>query len=307
MNFCMATIHSTLQSEQTRRELARLLPPDLPLDLEGVFPRLEGWGMRRANRKRAELLAKAASVVKAALTAGERVRYVASGIVSLWWELALAGWVSLLINRTTIVLTDQRLLLIHVDRRGAPESYANEVKLTAIRRVKRGWLGSSLRLELGQRSRSFTSMRRQDTEHLRRVLPARREAVGGLAWLCPACFQAAVAHGRCARCRTPVKSPGTAALRSLVLPGLGDFYLGHRVLAALEMLGAMFAWVVVISLLLPAMAEATGVWPFFASLAGIATVLLVNGFDAVLTYWQAKKGLYSMDGHLPTASPSGIR
>ena len=293
------------QVDQTRRQLARLLPADLPVDLDRVFPKLDGWGTERANRKRAELLAKAAPVLKAALAPDERVQYVATGIVSLWWEQLMAGWASMLLNRTTLVLTTQRLLLIHTNSRGRPESYVNQIRLDGIRRVTRGWLGGALKLTLGRGSRTLTGMRRSDAKQLTTVLAGRPTAAGGVTALCPACFEPAAGHRACARCRTSVKSPGTAALRSLLLPGLGDFYLGHRLLASMEMFGSLVAWLVIIALMLSAFDPNSEQSAAHAAVFAGVLLLLVNGFDALLTYAQAKKGLHSLDRHLPTTPAAG--
>ena len=294
-----------MQVDQIRRELARLLPADLPADLDRVFPKLEGWGMKRANRKRAELLAKAAPVLKAALAPDERVQYVAAGIVSLWWEQLMAGWVALLVNRTTLVLTTQRLLLIHTTSRGRPESYVNQIRLDGIRKVPRGWLGGALKLTLGRGSLTLTGMRRSDAKQLATVLAGRPTAAGGVTALCPACFVPAAGHDACARCRTSVKSPRTAALRSLLLPGLGDFYLGHRFLASIEMVGSLASWCVIIALMLSAFDPNSEQSPALAAVFGGVLLLFVNGSDALLTYAQAKKGLHSLDRHLPTMPAAG--
>ena len=293
------------QLDQTRRELARLFPADLQVDLDRVFPKLDGWGMKRANRKRAELLAKAAPVLKAALAPDERVQYVAAGVVSLWWEQMMAGWVSILINRTTLVLTTQRLLLIHTNSRGRPESYVNQIRLDGIRSAKRGWLGGALKLALGRGSRTLTGMVRSDARQLATMLTGRPTASGGVTALCPACFEPAAEHGACARCRTSVKSPRAAALRSLLLPGLGDFYLGHRFLASMEMVGSLAAWCVIVAIMLPAFGPNAEQSAMLAALSAGVLLLVVNGFDALLTYAQAKKGLHSMDRHLPTTPAAG--
>jgi hypothetical protein len=293
------------QLDQTRRELARLLPADLPVDLDRVFPKLDGWGMERSNRKRAELLAKAAPVLKAALAPDERVQYVATGVVSLWWEQLMAGWVSMLVNRTTLVLTTQRLLLIHTNSRGRPESYVNQIRLDGIRSVKRGWLGGALKLTLGRGSRTLTGIRRSDSTQLVTMLAGRPTAASGVTALCPACFEPAAGHRACARCRTSVKSPRTAALRSLLLPGLGDFYLGHRILASMEMVGSLVTWFVIIGLMLAAFAPDSEQSVAIVAVFGGLLLLVVNGVDALLTYAQAKKGLHSLDRHLPTTPAAG--
>jgi len=65
---------------------------------------------------------------------------------------------------------------------------------------------------------------------------------------------------------------------SLLLPGLGDLYLGHRLLGILEIMGSVLVWGIVIL-------------NFLEGKYAILTLLvLVNGTDAFLTYHMAKKG-----------------
>ena len=101
--------------------------------------------------------------------------------------------------------------------------------------------------------------------------------------LCPSCF---VPLGKgltsCPQCRAHFKEPKKAFLRSLLLPGLGDMYLGHIFLGLLELLGAVLVWAVVISLVLSGEEGALF----------IALFLLVfyNVMDGLLAYHMGKKG-----------------
>ena len=101
--------------------------------------------------------------------------------------------------------------------------------------------------------------------------------------LCPACF-VPLKKGliQCPECQARFKEPKKALFRSLLLPGLGDMYLGHRGLGIFELMGSIILWMAVILSLLPGEAQ---------NLYGIAIVLLIyNGFDGMLTYHMAKKG-----------------
>ena len=95
------------------------------------------------------------------------------------------------------------------------------------------------------------------------------------------------------------KSPKLAARRSLLFPGLGDFYLGYRKYAVLEVLGATVIWAVFLSTLIPAV-RAQGPAGVRVALPLFALVILVHGGDALLTRAKARMGLHSRDGRLPT-------
>jgi hypothetical protein len=65
----------------------------------------------------------------------------------------------------------------------------------------------------------------------------------------------------------------------LFLPGLGDFYLGHKALGIMEVMGSVMVWLV------------AAVWLLTGGLIMAAFVLLFyNGMDGMLTYHMARKG-----------------
>ena len=86
-------------------------------------------------------------------------------------------------------------------------------------------------------------------------------------------------------------------LRSLILPGWGDIYLGHRLLGCFELLGSCFIWLFVILSLLSGHPD--GLIPAFFLL------LVYNGIDSILTYFMAHKG-YSLEKrqHVQTLTTS---
>ena len=78
-------------------------------------------------------------------------------------------------------------------------------------------------------------------------------------------------------------SPARAALMSLVLPCLGEFYLGHPILGLLELAGYALLWLVIGLMLNDGEYE---------SLPGVLIFLLITHvIDAVLTLHVAQKGI----------------
>ena len=86
----------------------------------------------------------------------------------------------------------------------------------------------------------------------------------------------------CPHCSIPFKKPGTAFLKSLIVPGWGDMYLGHRLIGAFEMMGTLLVWLVVISLLVSGAGEDLAV--------AAAVFIFYNLMDGLLTYHMAGKG-----------------
>lgn len=71
-------------------------------------------------------------------------------------------------------------------------------------------------------------------------------------------------------------------LKSLILPGWGDIYLGHRLLGYIEVLGALFVWLIFFDLLMSGLAEDL--------IIGLLLLVFYNGADSMLTYCMTRKG-----------------
>lgn len=284
---------------EAHRALEEQLPTDLATDFESLFPALTGWGVAKRNRKRMELLHRLAPVLRRVLSDEEVVTFVVQGTVNLWWEQVFMGVWAQAINRTALVLTSKRLLMVHMHG-NAPKSYVNQVPRAAIKKV--AGVGS-LTVKLGSGSIVLSGVPGVDKKALKQHLSPAPRAQGGRQFLCPKCYSIHMAHTTaCARCHAGFKSPWVAALRSGILPGLGDFYLGHHLLASFEIFGSAMVWLVIAIMI----SEGLRNGDVGTSLAVAAVILvLANGVDAALTHAQAQKGLMALDGRLaegPTAA-----
>ena len=156
------------------------------------------------------------------------------------------------------------------------------------------------------RRRLFTSMKMAFTRELREFIvpqltpaPAAVSGDKALECLCPVCYTGLPGYtDACQVCGATFKSARKAALRSLLLPGWGDWYLGHRLLGGLELIGSLFVWSVVLSQLAQGGAENAGVAAFI--------LLFYNGFDALLTRHMARKGVMLEAGASKTPAPSRL-
>ena len=80
---------------------------------------------------------------------------------------------------------------------------------------------------------------------------------------------------------------------------MGDFYLGYRKYAMLEIVGATLLWALFLSTVVPAIIRRG---PEGALVAGpiFALIAFIHIGDSLLTRAKAQTGLHSKDGNLPT-------
>ena len=279
-------------------ELKALLPASIAVRLEEMFPEVRNGRLRKRDRRRAEMLRKAEPVLQRVLNPMEVVRFATNGVRQLTWWLLTAGSMNPFANRTTLVLTDRRVLLIHTDSKQRPRLFANQLPLDRIRATS--GRNSYIFIRTGREQLMFHGVKRSEARQLKGLLESTSTKKGGWQNLCPRCFAATDdAPLSCAKCGEEFKSPKKAALRSLILPGLGDFYLGYRKYALLEITGVTLLWALFLSTLVPAILSKgfEGV-----AIAGpiLALLALIHIGDSLLTRAKAKTGLHSKDGQLPT-------
>jgi hypothetical protein len=175
-----------------------------------------------------------------------------------------------------------------------PAHYLIQIRYEEIKKVRRGLFRTNIVLDRKKgKRRVFTGMKSYLSAELQRFFEGKIDPNASLnddaplrEHICPACFEPLPAKlESCNKCMAAFKTPKKAMLRSLVLPGWGDIYLGHRVLGFLELIGALMVWFIVIALFADG-AIATGV--FF--------LVFCNGLDALLTLHMARKG-YILEKH----------
>ena len=110
---------------------------ELPLEKATLYPEDDSFFGRRAKARRAKLLAGVEEALRRALAPGETIRYAARGVRYHLVEHLFGGAaVAQYHNMTALVLTDRRLLLLQLGRRGKIGDIKNEVPLDAIEGAK---------------------------------------------------------------------------------------------------------------------------------------------------------------------------
>ncbi len=245
------------------------------------------------NTQKLKLMLTVKPVLDGLLGPGEQVLRMAGGTAYYPSEMLFGnGSLTMLYNRYILAATNKRLLAINTDARmKKPTHYLFQFPYANLKKVTKGIFGTSLTLMLKRgKKRIFNGIKRgfgsELTDWLKsQVTPQHPLTTETDAYsnLCPACYVPSAQNlETCGSCGAGFKSPRKAALRSLVLPGWGDMYLGHRFLGGIELLGALFIWLIALLM----MFDGTG----DGFVVGGLMLVFYNGMDALLTRHMASKG-----------------
>ncbi len=223
----------------------------------------------------------------------EQVYRVGQGFAYYPTELFFGnGFLTLMYNNYAILCTNKRILFCNITYRNAKTTHLFfQMQYEELTKVKRGLLGRNLVfLRKKGKKRVFQYMKGYASKGIKEFIDAKVvETASGaetgefLEHLCPSCFVPLKAGlENCPDCNALFKRPAQAMIRSFLLPGLGDLYLGHRSLGSIELLGSMFIWFIVISMLL---SGEEGVL-----VIAMLIVIFYNGADALFTWFMGRKG-----------------
>ena len=270
---------------------------------EILKPNRRGNYRTRLNKLKLKILAAVKPTLDQLIKKDEKIMRIAGGTAYFPIEIFFGnGMFTMLYNRYAVVATNRRLVMINTNHRMTkPGHYLFQMGYDEIKKVSRGLFRTSLSLtrKKGKR-RVFTSMKMAFTAELQSYLKPLITEGQTMPQanvldenLCPSCYAGLPAGlDKCTVCHAAFKTAKSAALRSLLLPGWGDWYLGHRFLGCCELTGSLIVWSIVLGMLAEGGTENVG----------IALLLLAfyNGFDALLTRHMARKG-YMLESRQPAA------
>ena len=280
-------------------QLADFSPQKFALT-EILRPSKKGEFKTGQNTFKTKVLGVVKDVVERMLQKDEIVMRVAAGTAFYPFEIFFGnGSLTMLYNRYALLATNQRLLMINTNHRMTkPAHYVYQMPYGNIKKVERGLLRRNVVLvpKKGKR-KTFTSMKPHLSAEISKFI---RSHIDGaipvdtpeslLTDLCPACFAALEKRlANCTACAAEFKTPKKAMLKSLILPGWGDIYLGHRLLGCIEILGSLFVWLIFFGLLMSGLAE--------DFIIGLFLLVFYNGADSMLTYYMARKGYILEKNH----------
>jgi hypothetical protein len=273
------------------------LDPAINWRLEKMFPQLTGWGAKGNVKRQAKLAKQAEPMLVKVLASGEQVLFVAKGIRYSFAEQYFMGIWAQMINHTVFVLTNARLLMLHSNGKGKPRDTAWMIYYSEIENFKSSWTGMvDVKLKDGSKMR-FSGFAKHDRKIMpdlfKEALAEYREAgfspqtSQSCENLCYNCFEAVPKDSyRCEACSAEFWQPSQIALRSLMFPSWGDIIMKHYGLAAVELIGYLIGWAIVVNILL------NEVDPVGRFLPLVLFLLFSHGVDSALSYYVAKKGLH---------------
>jgi hypothetical protein len=295
-------MEAILTSTTNPTDLLNISDASLPYRFDRIFS-AQGFGAKRLAKKRLKLIQQIDPVVQTMLCEGERVQLVSWGVEYSFLEQIFMGIWSHLINRCALVLTDRRILIIQIDSRRRVQQLKTQLRFECIESLAKrtfGYIGFVLRNE---RKLYITGMPRKDRKAIKALVLQRLQTKasnaigqrGGLENLCPKCGNRVIGFpDRCKQCATAFKSARKAGLLSLVFPGLGDLYLGHRGLGAFEIFAGVLSWSLIVLPMAFAAWQGEADWILTAGVAA-AVFVFVHVTDFWITRRVGFKGIYPAD------------
>lgn len=290
-------MQALLNSASDPIDLLKISDSRIPYRFDQIF-RAKGFGAKRLDKHRLKLMKAIDPQLKRILRDGEKVQLVSWGVEYSFVERLFMGIWAHLINRRALVFTDRRILLLQINSRRKMLDLKMQLRFQAIDRFAKrtfGYIGLILR---NRRTLNLTGIPRKDRKLIKafiaeKIVATRADAPGlGIDNLCPRCGLKVMGYPeRCNQCTQLFKSPSKAGWLSLLFPGLGDLYLGHRGLGIMEVLGAFAAWTAVALPLAISTHAESGSWVEPAGVAG-GVFLIVHGVDCWITRRVAQKGIY---------------
>ena len=287
-----------LQSIQTPNELLERGSEQNTYEFD-QFIKLDKMGERRSAKRKLKLLKLIDQEVRNIVDEDEKVFYVTDGVLVNTFEQFFIGWVAYYYNLSAFVFTTKRVILIHLKGLKKRGVYLRSIEYADMRAVKGSALsGFKIQLVNGK-TLTFSRVPGVDRKalggFLNQVLdggaPRDKQALG-MRNLCPDCLSdyGEVLVGECHHCGMRFKTPRKAALLSLLMPGLGDIYLGSRSLGLLELCVMGFLW---LSMIIGAIGEISAGVSIVGPLVMMAIVwIFIHPIDAIKSFHMGSKGLF---------------
>jgi hypothetical protein len=283
---CHLSISSVVRRASRFQDLQAIPGGDGPYVFTRLF-REDNGRERRRSRRHFKLLKRVDGTLRELVQPNEKVVFLTRAWGLSFWEQWVLGW------RRAVVLTDCRAIFLQLDAGRRPAFLHRQVAYGAIATASGGRRGEVQVGTRGGDKLKLRGIRRADrvavVERLRNAAKAHRgaQAASQTETLCPYCHKGLSGRPRsCPSCLRDFRKGWLSALSSLLIPGLGDYRVGYRAFAVLELLTAVAIWA--------AYFVGPGVWgmPGLHVLGPEWVFTAVHGGDAVLTWRVVRSGIF---------------
>jgi hypothetical protein len=276
-------------------DLQNVKENDSPYVLGSIFDSKSKVPKRILKRK-LKILKGVEPFIMKALRSDEKVYYVSYGIKNSTFDHMFLGAIAHYINRKLFVFTTRRILMVKYKGKYLPSQLYSEIPYPHIAGVKSTLFGNfKLNFSDGKKD-LFVGIPKPDRKFINNLFAKLKsggvsgQETGSVINLCPHCFERVEGFPKlCHACRGKFKSAKTTSILSLIFPGIGDIYLGHRGFGAMQVAGGFFVW---LSFFMPQLSANTAQAGAPSLLGAILVFTLMHGIDSAVTYTTAKKGIY---------------
>jgi hypothetical protein len=225
----------------------------------------------------------------------EMVYQISYGIKNSVFDHMFLGWMAIYLNRKIFIFTTKRIIIVKYSGKFKPSELFCEIPYTHIDRVKSTFFRNMEIVFTDGTKSLFTGMPMADQKVFIEVVNKMAESKiektnGGTIDLCPHCYCHIESFpAQCPNCKGKFKNPVLTACLSLLFPGIGDIYLGHKGFGILELLTGALVWFGFSA----AQFGAAGQLSASKAIIGVAILFVImHGVDALVTYRTARKGIY---------------
>lgn len=209
-----------------------------------LFTNDKGKDKRSIQKRSEKALQKLAPALQRVLLPAETVLYIARARSPLTIvEQLTAGWWTVLLAASAVVITNKRILFFPVKHDGSWKESVRAVQWGDLEEVKpRGLLTMNVTFKSRDGTKTtYTNFRRTDAKKIAAIATALLPAASGemtsahgVVQLCPDCLNV-LTQGQyfCSGCGLTFKNEKSMVMRSVFLPAGGYFYTGHPLVAIL--------------------------------------------------------------------------
>ncbi len=284
-----------LSELQSYKEAMNCKEHSLPYKFDSIFNDSK-WLERGLSKNKFKLLFSVNSLLKKILLSDEQVFYISWGVKSSFFDQFFSGSLMYYINRKAFVFTTKRIVLIQLKGKFKIWELVSQIPYKHVSKIKQTLFGNLKIFFTNGESSLFVHMPKIDRKKISVISDMVHDKIGtelihgGVDNLCPHCFTVVEQFpAQCDNCKKPFKSIKKAGFLSLLFPGLGDLYLGHRLIGCIEIFTGLLVW---FSIIASGNENGEPVTVVERTISAAILFVIMHGADALVTFNTAKKGIY---------------